>query len=72
MPTPGWRHCNRTGRNDKEGLLAVQEALPLLPLLAAAALLTPLPDHVDAAGEGGEEHAREDEEDQGAHRAILS
>jgi hypothetical protein len=48
--------------------LAVQQALPLLPLFLGPTHASPLRDGVDDADEGGEDHGRESDEGQGHRR----
>ena len=56
-------------RHDSLGL-AVQQALPLLPLFLAPTDASPLLDGVDDADEGGEDHGRESDEGQG-HGCLV-
>lgn len=52
--------------------LAVQPALPLLPLFLGPTQASPLRDGVDDADEGGEDHGRESDEGQGHGRQGRS
>ena len=61
--------CRRFESSRRHHLrLAVQQALPLLPLFLGSTQASPLRDGVDDADEGGEDHGRESDEGQGHGR----
>ena len=59
----GGRAADRFGHHHLR--LAVQQALPLLPLLLGPAHASPLRDGVDDADQGGEDHDCESDQGQG-------